>query len=210
MTTKEKLILENKAWVLEKLCLDKDYFSRIAEMHTPNILWIGSSDSLISVREITNTEPGEILLYQNIAGQVRDDDKSLMAMIEDAIEVHRIEYIVVCGYSHCGGIRDVLLGAQDRPMVKEWLEPIIALYEAHRDELDALDFDQKERRLCELNIKAQIMKLSTLDCIRKAWKKGKEPILLGWYFDLANGSLKEVFSMDANDQIKRVAKLTSP
>ena len=43
MTIKEKMLLERKAWVLEKLSLDKHYFERLSGMHTPKIFWIGSS-----------------------------------------------------------------------------------------------------------------------------------------------------------------------
>ena len=47
MTSKEKMFLESKAWALEKLSLDKTYFERLAGMHSPDILWIGSIDSLV-------------------------------------------------------------------------------------------------------------------------------------------------------------------
>jgi carbonic anhydrase len=207
MTIKEKMLLEGKAWVLEKLNLDKHYFGRLSGMHTPNILWIGSSDSLVPVRELTNTEPGEILVYQNMASQVRPDDISFMATLEDALEVSKVEYIIICGYSHCGGIRDVLLGADDRPHVKAWLAGLRELYERNADELDDLEFEKKEKRLCELNIKEQILNLSRLEVVQRAWERGNEPILLGWYFDLDNGSIKEIFSMESNYKLHQVASV---
>ena len=207
MTIKEKMLLEAKAWVLEKLNLDKSYFERLSSMHTPNILWIGSSDSLVPVRELTNTEPGEILVYRNMASQVKSDDISLMATIEDAIEVSRVEYIIICGYSHCGGIRDVILGTDDRPAVKKWLVGLRQLYENNAEELQDLEFDQKEKRLCELNIKEQILNLSKLEMVQKAWEISNNPILLGWYFDLNDGSIKEIFSMEANHKLKQVASV---
>src|SRR4030095_1433603 len=109
MTTKEKMLLESKAWTLEKLSLDKTYFDRLSGMHSPDILWIGSIDSLVPARELINAEPGDILVYRNMGAQVREDDISLMATIQDAVEVSNIKYIVVCGYSHCSGIQDVVL-----------------------------------------------------------------------------------------------------
>ena len=207
MTIKEKMLLGAKAWVLEKLNLDKQYFERLSGMHTPKILWIGSSDSLIPVRELTNTEPGEILVYRNMASQVRTDDISFMATLEDAVEVSKVEYIIICGYSHCGGIRDVLLGADDRPHVKTWLAGLRELYERNADELDNLEFDKKEKRLCELNIKEQILNLSRLEAIQGAWERGNEPILLGWYFDLDTGSIKEIFSMESNYALQQLASV---
>ena len=124
MTSKEKMFLESKAWALEKLSLDKTYFDRLAGMHSPDILWIGSIDSLVPVRELINADPGEVLVYRNMGAQVREDDISLMATIQDAVEVSKVEYIVVCGYSHCSGIQDVVLGSDDRPFVKRWLDDL--------------------------------------------------------------------------------------
>jgi len=205
MTSKEKMFLESKAWALEKLNLDKGYFERLSGMHTPEILWIGSIDSLVPINELINTDPGEILVYRNIAGQVRQDDISFMATVQDAVEVSRVEYIIICGYSHCSGIYDVVLGSDDRPYVKKWLEDLRELYENSMDELRDLDFEQRTKRLCELNIKAQILKLSQLEVIQKSWEKSDRPILLGWYFDLNNGALTEIFSMEANHNLKQVA-----
>jgi carbonic anhydrase len=161
----------------------------------------------VPARELINAEPGEMLVYRNIGGQVHHDDLSLMAILQDAVEVCKVEYIIVCGYSHCSGIEDVILGSDDRPYVKKWLEDLHELYENNKGEFEDMDFEQRSKRLCELNIHAQIMKLSQLDIIQKAWEKGNRPILLGWYFDLNNGGLKEIFSMEANLRIKQVASL---
>lgn len=201
------MFLESKAWVLEKLNLDKSYFDRLSGMHTPDILWIGSIDSLVPVRELINADPGEILVYRNIGAQVRQDDLSLMATIQDAVEVLKVDFIVVCGYSHCSGIEDVVLGSDDRPYVKHWLSELRALYERNMDELRDMDFEQRTKRLCELNIEAQIINLSQLDVVQKAWEKNDRPVLLGLYFDLNNGALKEIYAMEANHRLKQVASV---
>jgi len=123
------------------------------------------------------------------------------------VEISKVEYIVVCGYSHCSGIQDVVLGNDDRPYVKRWLGDLHDLYENRSDEFQDMDFEQRTKRLCELNIRAQIIKLSQLDVIQKAWEKGNDPILLGWYFDLNIGALKEIFSMESNYKLKQVASV---
>jgi carbonic anhydrase len=205
MTTKEKLLLESKAWVQEKLILDKGYFQRLSAMHSPSILWIGSSDSLVPVKEITNTEPGEVLVYRNPGNQVKRADLSFMALLEDAVEISNIECIVVCGYSHCTSLREVINGT-DKPFIREWLIELRALYQLYHKELDMLPFDQKERKLAEINIRQQIINLSKLDIIQNAWKKGTTPKLYGWYFDLDTGALSEVFSME-DQQLKQLSSL---
>ena len=207
MTQKEKMFLESKAWALEKISLDKNYFQRLSGLHKPNILWIGSIESLVSIRELINAEPGEVLVYRNMGVQVRHDDLSLMATIEDAVEVSKVEYIIVCGYSHCSGIEDVILGSDDRPYVKRWLEELRALYERNQDVFDNMDFEQRTKLLCEMNIKEQIFKLSQLEVIQRAWEKNNQPKLLGWYLDLHNGGLKEIFEMESNNKLEQIASL---
>jgi carbonic anhydrase len=207
MTTKEKMFLESKAWALEKLSLDKNYFKRLSGLHTPDILWIGSIDSLVPIRELINADPGDVLVYRNMGVQVRFDDLSLMATIQDAVEVSKVDYIVVCGYSHCSGIEDVILGSNDRPYVKRWLEELHALYESNIDEFQDMDFHQRTKLLCEMNIKEQIVNLSQLEVIQKSWERNDRPVLLGWYFDLDNGALKEIFSMEANYTLTQVASV---
>lgn len=207
MTQKEKIFLESKAWAMEKLSLDKGYFNRLAGLHTPDILWIGSTDSLVPVRELINADPGDVLVYRNLGCQIRRDDLSMMATIQDAVEISRVKYIVVCGYSHCAGIRDVISGNHRRPFVRTWLEDLHVLYDSYSDELMVLDLEQRSRRLAELNIRAQIIKLSQLDIIRQTWENEEGPSLFGWYFDLTTGALTEVFSMEPNSMLKQVTSL---
>jgi carbonic anhydrase len=198
MTTRDKILLESKAWIQEKLALDKNYFSRLSSMHEPKILWIGSSDSLVPVREITNTEPGEILVYRNMGNLVKEKDLSLMALLEDAVEVAKVEHIIVCGYSHCSSLREVLTGTE-HPLTREWLVDLRGLMALHQSELDPLPYEQKERRLAELNIEQQVKNLSNLDIIKKAWSTASYPVLLGWYFDLNTGSFSEIASISPSE-----------
>jgi len=207
MTTKEKMFLESKAWAMEKLSLDKTYFERLSNVRSPDILWIGSVDSTVPFREVINADPGEIVVYRNLGVQIREDDISLMATIQEAVEVSKVEYIVVCGYSHCSGIRDIISENDDRPFVKTWLEDLRELYENNMYKFKDLDFEQRTKYLCELNIRAQIIKLSQLEVIQKAWDNGDYPILLGLYFDLPTGALKEIFSMETNFKLKQVASV---
>jgi len=128
-----------------------------------------------------------------------------MALLQDAIEVSQVRYIIVCGYSHCSSLREIIEGT-DKPLIREWLIELRALYELYYKELDPLPYEQKERKLAEINIRQQIINLSRLEIIQKAWKKGKYPQLFGWYFDLGTGSLSEVFSME-DQQLKQLASL---
>ena len=195
MTTKERILLENKVWVKEKLTLDKEYFDRLSALHLPKILWIGSIDNLVPIREITNTEPGEILAYRNIGNIVKENDMSFMTVLEDALE-SGIEHIVVCGYSHCGSLRDTINGT-NKKLTHEWLSDLRNIFESNSKFVD-YTYEDAERKLCELNVKQQIENLSKLSIIKNYWKNGDHPKLYGWYFDLNTGLLSDVTSCEKN------------
>ncbi len=203
MTFKEETFLEAKAWAQEKLSLDREYFVKLASMHTPEILWIGSSDHLVPVEELTNTEPGELLVCRNICSQVRPDDIGMMALLEDAVLNARVQHIVVCGYSHCSGIRQIIQEAELGAHLGHWLENVKTLYESRRDQLIGLPLEQRERCLAELNIELQVQNLAQLPCIREAWQRRDSPRLHGWYFDLMTGNLRDICSMDRDARLKK-------
>jgi carbonic anhydrase len=208
MTTKDRILLENKAWRAEKLSLDENYFVRLNGMHDPKILWISSTDSLASIREMTNTEPGDIIVYRNLGAQVRLDDLSLMSVLEDAVEVSKVSHIIVCGYSHCSGISSVLQGQHLKPAVAEWLKNLRSLYDANSAMLRKLPFDEQEKILSELNIRQQVINLSKATVIKKAWEKSDFPAIYGWYMDLASGTFQEVFSLEKNHRLKQISTLS--
>ena len=62
-------------------------------------------------------------------------------------------------------------------------------------------------RLCEMSIKAQILKLSNIDIVQKAWERGSSPELLGWYLDETSGIIKEIFSMRPKQSLKQVGSV---
>lgn len=87
----------------------------------PTILFIGCSDSRLVPYLLTGTGPGELFIVRNVGAFVPpydgqnegtcDDGRPLAgyhgtsAAIEFAVLHLKVSRIVVCGHSHCGGIR---------------------------------------------------------------------------------------------------------
>ena len=76
----------------------------------PSILFIGCSDSRIVPYLLTGTGPGELFIVRNVGAFVPPYDGSAgyhgtAAAIEFAVLNLRVSRIVVCGHTHCGGIR---------------------------------------------------------------------------------------------------------
>src|SRR4051794_28895113 len=98
MESYEKLLLENKAWAAEKIDSDTEYFKRLANIQTPEFLWIGCSDSRVPANEITGTQPGEIFVHRNIANLVVNTDINMLSVLQYAVEVLKVRHVIVCGH----------------------------------------------------------------------------------------------------------------
>jgi carbonic anhydrase len=201
MKAHEKLLLENKAWSLEKQQDDPQYFLKMAKDQKPNFLWIGCSDSRVPANEVTNTDPGEMFVHRNIANMVVHTDLNLLSVLQYAVEVLGVNDIIVCGHYGCGGVK-AALSHQSLGLIDKWLRNIKDVYRIHRDEIDALpDDDAKTNRLVEFNVQEQVMNLAKTSIIQHAWKHNKRPHLHGWVYGLNDGIIKPVFDMPPNTPI---------
>src|SRR3982751_3739497 len=140
----EKLLLENKAWAQEMKDGDPDYFKRLAELQSPEFLWIGCSDSRVPADKITGTQPGEIFVHRNIANMVVHTDVNLLSVLDYAVNYLKVRHVIVCGHYGCGGVK-AAMGNQDfRSVLNMWLRNIKDVYHVHKDELNAItDEEQK-------------------------------------------------------------------
>ena len=192
MRSYERLLLENKAWAVEQVGRDPEFFSRLANIQTPEFLWIGCSDSRVPANEITNTAPGEIFVHRNIANLVVNTDLNLLSVLQYAVEVLKVKHVIVCGHYGCGGVKAAMTD-NDLGLMNKWLQNIKDTQHIHRDELDAIeDNNQRTDRLTELNVEEQIMSLSKTSIIQQAWQKENRPVLHGWIYRLSDGILQEV------------------
>lgn len=53
------LINGNKEWVAQQLEKDPDLFKRLSAGQSPQVLWIGCSDSRVPANVITGSDPGK-------------------------------------------------------------------------------------------------------------------------------------------------------
>lgn len=198
----EKLLLENKAWAEEKTTDDPEYFSRLADIQTPEFLWIGCSDSRVPANEITNTQPGEIFVHRNVANLVVHTDVNLLSVLDYAVTHLKVKHVIVCGHYGCGGVKAAMSNHNYNQILNMWLRNIKDVYHMHRSEINALPNEQDRfDRLVELNVVEQVIHLAKTSIIQKAWKHDQRPHLHGWVYGLKDGLIKPVFEMQANTNI---------
>ena len=201
MKAYEKLLLENKAWAAEKMGDDPDFFSRLANIQTPDFLWIGCSDSRVPANEIIGTQPGEIFVHRNVANMVVHTDLNLLTVLEYAVHHLKVKHVIVCGHYGCGGVK-ASMTQHNFGIINKWLRNIKDVYRFHRDEIDSIkDEESRVNRMVELNVQEQVMNLAKTSIIQKAWKQNQFPHLHGWVYGLKDGLIKPVFEMPAGTHI---------
>jgi len=198
----EKLLSENKTWSKNRQNNDPEFFKRLAQLQTPEFLWIGCSDSRVPTNEITGTQPGEIFVHRNIANLVIDTDVNLLSVLYFAINHLKVKHVIVCGHYGCGGIKAAMSNSDFKQILNMWLRKIKDVYKENREELDAIaDMEKRENRLTELNVVEQVRRLMKTSIIQKAWKDRQAPDLHGWVYSLNDGVINPIYHLKANTAI---------
>lgn len=187
-----QLFANNRAWAARKTSGDAQFFSRLCAIQSPAYLWIGCADSRVPANEIVDLAPGELFVHRNVANIVRPDDTNCLSVLQYAIDTLRIGHIIVCGHYGCGGVQTAFGNPSPEPL-GTWLSGIRALHQMHAAELDPLPNEQaRARRLCELNVIAQVDMLRRLPILVDAWHRGQSLVIHGWIYDLQDGLLRDL------------------
>ena len=177
------------AWAEKMTREDPEFFSRLSNQQAPEYLWIGCADSRVPANEIVGLAPGELFVHRNVANVVVHADLNCLSVLQFAVEVLKVEHIIVCGHYGCGGVRAAL--RDDRlGLVDNWLRHVQDVMLKHRAELDKLrDDDEKHHRLCELNVIEQVVNVSQTTVVRDAWSRGQKLEVHGLIYALDDGLL---------------------
>lgn len=193
-----ELTERNRRWADTRRASDPDFFTRLSKGQQPPFLYIGCADSRVPPDGITGSDPGSLFVTRNIANMVRPDDIALGSVVQYAVDVLKVEHVIVCGHTACGGVQ-AALGEQtlDGPL-ESWLKPLRSLVEQCRGELAGLDEGARWRRMVELNVEAQVRTLATFPVIRDAWDAGRDLSIQGWVFDVEAGALTNLNALTAD------------
>ncbi len=186
------LLQRNKLWAETYEQEDPGFFQRLAGQQTPKYLWIGCSDARVPANDIVGMAPGELFVHRNIANQVIHTDFNGLSVIQYALDVLRVEHVIVCGHYGCGGI-DAAMGNKEFGIVDNWLRHVKDIYARYREEIESLkNREEKSNRLCELNVIEQVQRLSKTKVVQRAWREGRNLTLHGWIYSLNNGRIKNL------------------
>jgi carbonic anhydrase len=183
-----QIFQNNTDWVQKKLSVEPNYFSNLSKGQSPDILYIGCSDSRVSAEELMGIVPGEAFVLRNIANMVPNTDLSVMSVINYAVMHLKVNHIVVCGHYYCGGVQAAMKSG-DLGILNPWLRNIRDVYRTHKDELNAIeDEEQRYKRLVELNVEEQCINVIKTAEVQKA-RIDRNLTIHGWVFDVHTGKL---------------------
>jgi|APTNR8051073442_1049403.scaffolds.fasta_scaffold00058_33 carbonic anhydrase len=192
MPARLQLFANNRAWATRMRAQDPAFFHRLLQQQAPRYLWIGCSDSRVPANEIVGLQPGELFVHRNVANVVVHTDLNCLSVLQYAIDVLKVDHIILCGHYGCGGVTAALL---DRPLglVDNWLRHIQDVHRKHAGQLSGLPDDrQRCDRLCELNVIEQAMNVCETSVVKEAWAEGRPLAVMGWIYSLEDGLLRDL------------------
>jgi carbonic anhydrase len=190
MRTLSQLFENNKAWAGRIRQHDPEFFSGLSQQQSPKYLWIGCSDSRVPANQIVDLAPGELFVHRNIANLVVHTDLNCLSVMQFAVEILKVEHVIVCGHYGCSGVRAALRG--DRIGLSDnWLRHIDDVRQKYEDRLTNAKNDAHDR-LCELNVIEQVMNVCHTTIARDAWQRGQSLAVHGWIYGLHDGLLRDL------------------
>lgn len=188
----KRLLDQNKAWAEGIKATDPGFFQTLAKQQSPKFLWIGCADSRVPATQLVGLVPGEMFVHRNVANVVVHTDFNCLSVMQFAVDVLKVEHIIVCGHYGCGGVQAALDNLQFG-LIDNWLRHVQDVMHGYRDELAGLE-DEAARfdRLCELNVIEQVKNVSRTTIVQNAWERGQELVVHGWIYGLDNGLLRDL------------------
>lgn len=188
----QHLIANNRAWAAGMERERPGFFSALAQQQKPKYLWIGCSDSRVPANQIIGLDPGEVFVHRNVANVVLASDLNALSVIQFAVDVLKVEHIMVVGHYGCGGVQAVLDHVRIG-LVDNWLRHVGEVAEKYAATLAAIPaMPLRNARLCELNAIEQAVNLCHTTMVMDAWERGQKLSVHAWCYSLDQGHINDL------------------
>jgi carbonic anhydrase len=192
MSEIEHLLKNNRVWAARISAQDPAFFESLSRQQSPRYLWIGCSDSRVPANEIVGLQPGELFVHRNVANLVVHTDLNCLSVIQYAVDVLRVEHIIVCGHYGCGGIA-AACSNRTLGLIDNWLRHAQDVMQKHDAVLARIDGEEpRGRRLCELNVIEQVINVAQTTIVQQAWERGQDLAVHGWIYALTDGLVRDL------------------
>ena len=191
MANIEQILENNRNWVSDTTNSNPAFFSKIAEVHAPELLWIGCSDGRVGPDILTGLPMGSIFVHRNVGNVFASSDLNCLAVLQFAVDELQVPNIIVCGHYGCGGIHRAVNHHGHSP-IDLWVDQIRNVYERFHEELESIDESERVERFTELNVTAQVHNICRSSIVRDAWERNQPLSIHGLVYSMHNGILKPI------------------
>ena len=191
MSTASELFARNREWSQDIRRRQPAFFETLSSQQNPRHLWIGCSDSRVPANEIVGLLPGELFVHRNVANVVVHTDLNCLSVLQYAVDVLKVEHVIVCGHYGCGGVQAALEGRK-LGLIDNWLRHISDVRQRHELVLNSLLAPARLDTLCELNVIEQAMNVCSTTIVQDAWARGQRLQVHSWIYGLRDGLLKDL------------------
>jgi len=182
----------NAAWAGYKNHQNPSFFPKLAAGQSPTILWLGCSDSRVPETTLLGLQPGDVFVHRNIANIISPTDINSSAVIEYAVVHLKVQHIVLCGHTGCGGAAAALGDTRVGGVLDTWLTPLKALRRTNEEELKAISDEEKRGvRLAEMNVEMGVNTLLSNYAVEEAIRdRGLK--VHGVLYDVGCGKIRDL------------------
>jgi carbonic anhydrase len=188
----KRLLDQNRAWAEGIKASEPEFFQNLAKQQSPKFLWIGCSDSRVPSTQLVDVAPGEMFVHRNVANVVVHTDFNCLSVMQYAVDVLKVDHIIVCGHHGCGGVKAAMDNLQ-LGLIDNWLRHVQDVIQEHEELLAEIKDEEKRLdRLCELNVIEQVLNVGRTTIVQSAWQRGQELAVHGWIYRLEDGLLRDL------------------
>jgi carbonic anhydrase len=170
-----------------------DLFERLAtEGQSPEVLFIGCSDSRVVPELMTGAEPGDLFITRNVGNIVPPygtGEIGVGAVVEYAVLELHVKHAVICGHTDCGGIKALqsLPDWSREPHIARWIEH--ARPAQTRVEASGIAPEERHLAIVRKNVLLQMEHLRSYDAVRSG--EGADTLALhGWVYHVDTGEIE--------------------
>jgi len=204
--TLDDLFAHNRAWSAQMERDRPGFFTGLVKQQTPKYMWIGCSDSRVPANQITGLDPGEVFVHRNVANIVVHSDLNALSAIQFAVDMLKVEHIMVVGHYGCGGVKAALDGIRVG-LADNWIRHIQDVRDRHHVMLESLPEEVRADALCELNVAEQVVNVAVSTVMVDAWSRGQKVTIHGWAFGVHDGLLQDLqMSVDGSKSLDAIYK----
>ena len=161
-----------------------------------NYFWVGCSDFGITESEVTGLPQSEFFVHTNLANLVLPTDINCLSAMQMAVDIHKVENIIVCGHYDCRALRAALVPnniSLSPDLAGNWLRPVGKIAVKYKKILSAIKNEsQLLNCLCELNVIEQAVNVCRATPVTDAWKRGQVLTVHGLIYNPRDGLVRDL------------------